>query len=167
MTPHSKFQAVQHQAGLTLIEVLITLLVFSIGLMGAASMQVTGLRMNQSAHFRTMAVVQANDLADRIRANSAGVAAGGYDELSNVSTKPQCDSQYCSPEEIAQYDAHEWRTSNAKLLPMGTGSVERTGSSDVFRIRVMWKDDRTVTQDSACVDEEAGQMSCFTMEFEA
>lgn len=155
------------QTGLTLIEVLITLLIFSIGLMGAASMQVTGLRMNQSAHFRTMAVVQAHDLADRMRANAAGVAAGAYDTLTLAGSRPQCENQYCSPSEVAQFDAHEWNNSNSKLLPLGSGHVQRTGSSNVFRIRVMWQDDRTVTQDSACVDEELGQMSCFTMEFEA
>lgn len=153
------------QGGMTLLEVLITLLVFSIGLMGSASMQVTGLRLNQSAHLRTLAVIQAYDLADRIRANQAGVAAGAYDSISNTPANPGCATNGCSPEQIAQLDIHEWNTTNARDLPLGGGSVERQGG-DVFRIRVMWKDERNDGHGSDCVDEDLGALSCFTLEFQ-
>ncbi len=154
------------QQGITLLEVLITLVIFSIGLMGSASMQITGLRLNQSAHLRTMAVVQAYDLADRIRANRAGVEAGAYDSIVSKPSDPGCASTYCSPSEIAQFDAYEWNSANENVLPLGMGSVQRDVGSDVFRIRVMWQDERNDGHGSDCVDEEIGPMSCFTLEFQ-
>ena len=64
------------QRGFTLLEVMIALLIFSIGLLGLAGLQAGGLRSNNQAQLRTIAVIQAYDMADRIRANPRGVADG-------------------------------------------------------------------------------------------
>lgn len=56
-------------AGFTLVEVLIALIVLSIGLLGIAALYVETLRANRSALVRTQAIALASDLADRIRAN--------------------------------------------------------------------------------------------------
>ena len=57
------------QRGTTLIEVLIALIVLSIGLLGLALLQVTSVQSNHSAYYRSQATVLAHDLADRMRAN--------------------------------------------------------------------------------------------------
>ncbi|MEO1574289.1 MAG: type IV pilus modification protein PilV [Pseudomonadota bacterium] len=63
----------RHQAGFSLLEVLVALVVLSIGLMGIASMQVVGLQFNQQAMTTARAIELAGDMADRIRAsNDAG-----------------------------------------------------------------------------------------------
>jgi len=61
-----------NQRGLTLAEVLIAVVILSIGLLGIAGLQLTGLRGAQSANLRTQATVLANDIAERIRANPTG-----------------------------------------------------------------------------------------------
>ncbi len=55
--------------GFTLLEILVAVLVLSIGLLGIAGLQVTGLRFNHSAYARTQATLLAYELADRMRAN--------------------------------------------------------------------------------------------------
>ena len=55
--------------GFTLIEMLIALVVLSIGLLGLASLQATSLRMNDSAYFRTQAVSLGYDIFERMRGN--------------------------------------------------------------------------------------------------
>jgi len=66
------------QAGFSLIEVMVTLVVLGIGMLGLAALQITGMRVNDGALIRTRAVIAAADLADRIRAQPAGfIGAGG------------------------------------------------------------------------------------------
>jgi len=62
--------------GFTLIEALVALIVLSIGLLGIAGMQISGLRANQSAASRTQASYLADDIADRMRANYTAARNG-------------------------------------------------------------------------------------------
>ena len=56
-------------SGFTLIEVLISMLILAVGLLGLAGLQATGLRNNLSAYNRSQATQLAYDMADRMRAN--------------------------------------------------------------------------------------------------
>ena len=62
------------QAGFSLIEVLVTMVVLSIGLLGVAGMQASGLRNNHAVYTKTQATNLAMDMAERIRANPKGRA---------------------------------------------------------------------------------------------
>ena len=78
--------------GFTLIEVLIAMLVLAVGLLGLAGLQATSLKNNQSAYNRSQATQLAYDMADRMRANVAGVAtytnAGAAAEKVNFCLQP-------------------------------------------------------------------------------
>ena len=62
------------QKGLSLIEVMIALAVFSFGLLALAALMASGLKYNTSALHRSYATNQAYDMADRMRANQAHLA---------------------------------------------------------------------------------------------
>ena len=64
--------------GFTMVELLVAVLVLSIGLLGLAGLQAAGLRNNQSAYLRSQATILAYDVADRMRATRAAAAAGAY-----------------------------------------------------------------------------------------
>ena len=66
------------QRGVTMLEVLIAILIISVGLLGTAGLQAVGLRASIAANERTAATLLAYDAADRMRANMAGVALGAY-----------------------------------------------------------------------------------------
>ena len=68
------------QRGFSLLEVLIAVVVLSIGLLGLASLQATSLRMNQEALMRSQEAHLAYDMIDRMRANRPGFIAGTYNE---------------------------------------------------------------------------------------
>lgn len=57
------------EAGFSLLEVLVAVLVLSIGLLGLAGLQIAGVRANDSARLRTTATLAAYDVADRVRAD--------------------------------------------------------------------------------------------------
>ncbi len=65
--------------GFTLVEVLVALLVLSIGLLAVASMQTNSLRSNYNALTRSKAVQGCEDILDRMRANRNAALASDYD----------------------------------------------------------------------------------------
>ena len=65
----------QRVAGLSLIEVLVTLVVVAIGLLGIAGLQVTALKLGFVSENRSNGVVFVNTILDRMRTNSSSIAA--------------------------------------------------------------------------------------------
>jgi len=59
----------RHQAGFTMIEVLVAVVVLALGLLGFALLQTMNMRFTQSANHRTQATNMAYDLLDQMRAN--------------------------------------------------------------------------------------------------
>lgn len=104
------------------MEVLVALLVLSIGLLGLAALQVTSLQYNTGSYFRTQATVLAYDILDRMRVNSAVVADSdgvGYDQptSSNVTITVNCDTTPCSSANLATYDVGKWYGRAVATLP--------------------------------------------------
>ncbi|KLB39228.1 type IV pilus modification protein PilV [Xanthomonas hortorum pv. gardneri] len=69
-------------AGISLIEVLISVLVLGVGMLGIAAMQATALRNSQSSLERSQAVIQVYTIFDAMRANSEVATSGGYNTTS-------------------------------------------------------------------------------------
>jgi type IV pilus assembly protein PilV len=72
-------QGCHRDGGFTLIEVLVAMLILSIGLMGMAGLQAVSLKMNQSAHLSSQATFLAYDIMDRMRANRTAALNQDYD----------------------------------------------------------------------------------------
>jgi len=154
----------QRQAGFTLLEILIALIILSIGLLGLAGLQANSLKNNNSAYQRTQASLLANEMLDRIRANRQGLAAGAYDAIDSTTTDdPGCITSGCSSTQMAQYDAHDWSTRLSSLLPSGQGTVSGGGANSVFTITVMWDDARTGATGTACSGDTSVDLTCFTL----
>ncbi len=153
-------QAPSCQAGFTLMEVLITAIILSVGLLGLAGLQFNALRSNQSAAQSTLAVLQVIDGADRLRSNTAGVAKNYYNNLiGDADDDPGCidSNEGCGIEALAKYDHWSWSQQIA-ALPYGQGvicldSTPNDGTSkkehgcdgegvNVFAIKIWWDDDR-------------------------
>ena len=149
-----------YQRGFTLMEILITVVIMSVGLLGLAGLQFDSLRGNQNAYMGSVATSQAWDAADRLRANIPGVDADNYTSP-NSGTSHNCQSSACSSSDLAEFDKYEWHQANADLLPDGQGviCVDSTpddgvsqashecdgtlvGGIRMFAVKVWWDDDR-------------------------
>ena len=82
--------------GFTLIEVLVTVVVVSIGLLGLAGLQINGLRANMSSEARSKATLLASDIVERMRANPIGVAANAYNLASISAAACVIPARVCS-----------------------------------------------------------------------
>ncbi|WP_165481092.1 type IV pilus modification protein PilV [Legionella impletisoli] len=151
---------INNQAAFSLLEVLISVVVLAIGLLGIAAMQLNMIRYNHSAHMRSIAIAQANNMLDSMRANYAGVEAGQYNSISGIPADPACTN--CSISEIAQRDAHIWNSYNSDLLPSGQGTVTNNGGT--FTITVRWDNNRTGATGLGCSGNPLVDLTCLTME---
>ncbi len=98
--------------GFTLIEVLISMVVLSIGLLGLAAMQVISFRDNQDAYYYLQATLLAYEMQDRLHGNnvadwnSVAIGAGDCTKIA------QCDAQT-----MANNDYGYWKRSAEAILP--------------------------------------------------
>lgn len=161
---------VNKQLGMTLIEILVAVFILAVGLLGLASLQVNGLRSNQSAYLRSQASLMAADMADRMRLNSAKAIGGSYDGFStaNGATNPNCSTTATGCSESAQVltDKAEWSqaingsTGGIALLPSGTGTITR-GAGNLFTITIQWQE----TNWDEASGTQSDQTQDFTMNF--
>ena len=139
-----KAQPATRVRGFTLLEVLVALIVLSIGLLGLSGLQTTGLRGNHSALLRSEATMLANDILDRMRANrtEALKETGGYNIAFGdpTPTGTPCSAN-CLPAQVANADLFQWRSYVERLPGPGQGQVDVT--SGVATISIRWVDDRS------------------------
>ena len=147
----------KQQSGFTLIEVLVSALILSIGLVGVAGLQAVSLKNNQSAYMRSQASALAYDLADRMRSNVNGANAGSYVPANAAATSNCKTTTGCTVQQLAQNDLAEWNASLATNLPLGVGFVciDSTpydgaspaspacdGNGTQFSVKVWWDENR-------------------------
>ena len=112
--------------GFTLLEVLIALLVFSLGLLGMAGMLSLSVKTTHVAYQRTQASFLAQAMADRMRANVLGVWNGNYAVTGNAATgTPQtCTSaSTCKVSDVAKRDLQIWDNQLLQFLPAPSRSI--------------------------------------------
>jgi type IV pilus assembly protein PilV len=136
--------------GFTLIEVMVAIVILSVGMLGVAGLMVTGIQFSHSSLQRSQATQLAYDMIDRMRSNQAGVeladAAGGggnyHRPIGNVTAsnspyiinKPNCVGATgaalgCLPGEMADQDSWEWQRAVAERLGGGVAIVCRDSSN--------------------------------------
>lgn len=152
------------QKGFTLIEILVAVVVLSIGLLGLAGLQARSLQFNKSAEQRSQATILAYDIIDRMRANRTLAEAGAYDIAlgTGPSGTVNCESGTCSTANLVAYDQNQWLcllgnwdTSAAcgnfgieGLLLEGDGSIVSTGVGNVVTVTIRWTEDRSNVDDN-------------------
>jgi type IV pilus assembly protein PilV len=146
-----KGQALKHQRGVGMIEVLITLFILSIGLLGVASMQFIGSFSNKDALSRSQAVMVAQQMSERLRGSvvpskftDGFVVSNDYFAASNYNFDglscagnspfqchclaipagiPDCQTNQCSADQVAQFDAYQMSCSVVESNPNATIQV--------------------------------------------
>jgi type IV pilus assembly protein PilV len=151
------------EAGFSLIELLVAVLVMGIGVLGVTALQLVSLQNNRAALERAEAVQLAYDMMDRIRANPLGVPAGAaYGGLAlgdAPPAAPNCIDNNCSQAQMVAFDQASWKCQLGNFhddavctdlratgvlpseddqpgLPQGDGAVEVAGG--VVQVTVQW-----------------------------
>ena len=118
------------QRGFSLLEVMVAVVVFSIGLIGLGLLLTASIRANHVGFLHSQATFVAESIADRMRANIPGVWLDVYDGNWNAATAAPanlCEAgSACTPQEVAARDVWAWGTMIGQLLPAGQGQVTCT-----------------------------------------
>jgi type IV pilus assembly protein PilV len=143
--------------GFSLVEVLVAMFVVAMGILALAGLLQASTRYAKMSELRSTATLLANDIADRIRANSAGaeLGSGGYDLAEKVfptaSAPPHapCTSDApCGPADLARADMADWTARVRATLPRGSGWVQfhagKSPAPDFVDVWVGWADPLTL-----------------------
>lgn len=176
LSPPKSPRAASRQQGATLLEVLITMLVVAIGLLGIAGLQLASARFQQTSSFRTQALQQADFIIEKMRVNNglltaanlataqatpsgAYLAEDEYDDatLASLPNDPSCglaSQGVCTPTQSALRDLREWRQNLARDLPGGRGSlfpvaVGAATEPNARLVVVMWREKTEAATDNA------------------
>ena len=112
--------------GFTLLEVLIALLIFSLGMMGLAGLMVVSVKTNHSAYLRTQASFLAQSMADRMRANISKVNDYNGDYDASTASATYCSS--CDPDGLLDRDRAIWSQQLIDSLPNPTANINCDGT---------------------------------------
>jgi type IV pilus assembly protein PilV len=130
------------QNGFTLIEVLISVFVLALGVIGVAGMQLVALRTSQQSSIQSAAAQLATEMADMMRANPGQMKLADSDNpylnpanvTYNSATDPAPDTpgkmcystaENCSSAELAEFDIYEWKNRIRAALPAGRVTICR------------------------------------------
>ena len=125
-------------SGTTLLEVLITLLIVSIGLLGMASFQLRAVKLNTATYQYLQAANLANEMADSLVVNAPQAATGDYTVAADQVNNAPADS-------VADRDLKKWLAVVASRLPGGfiviTAPVDATASGNIkaINLSVCWQ----------------------------
>jgi type IV pilus assembly protein PilV len=156
--------------GFTLVEVLVSLVVLSVGLLGMAKLVLVSAHSNDSAYLRSQATALGYEILDNMRSNMTAATATGYD--TPLGTTPAAPTScvgtgtVCTPSQQAAWDVYSWKqhldSANALGggLPSGKGSVVTSATVPVTAtIIVQWDDSAAQCAFGPCTIGTASPMS--------
>lgn len=166
MQPNLPIPVFSRQRGVGMIEVLVALLVMSIGVLGYAGLQLRALNSTEDAHYRTQAVAIAQDIVERIAANPAGLTtyttAANWAPFNQGDAVPAtwnaCLGIDCTSTQMAQSDIQQATWTVAQLIPGGQVVAGECVGLETTCVTVAWGD----TAPADC--DPATGVECIRME---
>lgn len=146
--------------GIAMIEVLVTVVILSVGLLGAAGMQVATVKQTNNSGLRTQALILAKDMVRRIRTNrnavldSNNISVGSYLKAQNAAFPSTAlttclSGGDCTPSQIAQADLVIWSRLLQNSLPV---------DDDLMRSRVFICQDSDPGDANDCPAGDSGSV---------
>lgn len=127
----ARLHPLRRRRGIALMEALVAIVLLSVCALAYAALQMRSLSANNSSLWRSKATLLAYEMADRMRANRAGVAAGQYNNLMAPLVVNDCGSaSSCTPARMAQLDYALWSATLGREVPGASGVVCIDGSPD-------------------------------------
>ena len=150
------------QRGDTMIEVLVTIIIIAIGVLGAAALQVTTLKNLSSSHSASVAAILAEDFSERMRANpDEALNNNAYVHDAAPEAYPNCAVDACTMAQLAVYDIGTWWDQITTVLPSGSAEVTRNAGTNTYVVTVRWDDDRSGSTGTNCPTQSTNDLECY------
>jgi type IV pilus assembly protein PilV len=148
----SSLKTGRYQAGTNLIEVMVALLILSVGLLGLAMLQIQGLKYNSDSYLRTQATFLANEIIERMRVNKT--AAASYTNPIPTSLSKNCTTANCNGSELALFDLYSWGQTlknPSTGLPNVSTSISAV-SGNRYLVSITWLEQKAAGTGAAGAD---------------
>ena len=154
------FKTIPNSAGFSMLEMLIALLVLSIGLLGVATLQIRGQQFNQVGYLRTQATFFAYDIMERMRLNLDNITANqtaeegtyeypggnsfinqgpsGSNDINNDCDTDDTSLGACNVTQLRNYDLDNWFNTVRETLPGGEASIAWNATDQNYTITIRW-----------------------------
>lgn len=134
--------AQRREAGFTLIEILVSMLIIAIGVLGTAGMQALALKVNKGGQLRSQAVILGIDFIERVEANNGATITGAYAPATYpASSAKDCSAVYCLQSELATYDLVEFKARVLAQLPGAAVTVSVAGTGPyTYTVQISWQE---------------------------
>nr|WP_278878608.1 type IV pilus modification protein PilV [Variovorax paradoxus] len=151
--PINSIRAQRGQAGFSMIEALVAILVLSFGLLALAGFQLRVLSDSVGASNQNIAALLAGDMADRIRANpvagavSASPYVAGWSAANATAPTPACAGAKarCTAAQLAAHDLWTWKQRVASALPGGVADVQsKKAVGGLLFVHIAWDEPAAV-----------------------
>ncbi len=131
--------------GFSMVEVLVTLFILSVGLLGLATLQTYAFKANNAAVWRSQSASHAYEILERMRVNRDAAIAGNYDvALGGVGV-------LVAGANVAQIDIFQWRQKLDAVLPGAQGGINcPVAALGACTVTVRWQD--VLAADSSTLD---------------
>ena len=143
--PHEYPRGAFNQSGLTLLEIMITVVILSLGLLGLAGLQITGLKNNRDAYYNSLASHVAQDITERLRVDSATRNAvvmttdAGTGVMTSTVKVLEGNNNQCASAIAYSFDSRV--ACLASNLPLGRVRIAgQSASPKAFYVAVLWND---------------------------
>ena len=152
--------------GFTLLEVMIAMVIFAVGMLGLAGIQSVSLQNEHASYSRSQAILLAYEMADKIKANPGGsinyVVDTNTTAITGYSGSTMCTANSCTITDIVKYDLGLWKAAVSALLPGGKASITNPSALN-HTITVHWDEDRTGATGTNCPVTGATDLRCFQL----
>ncbi|MBI1772241.1 MAG: type IV pilus modification protein PilV [Burkholderiales bacterium] len=159
-----KIFSLNKQKGVSMVEIIVTMVIVAIGLLGVASLQANTLKYLKGANYRSEATQAAYDISDRMRANGqaikdkdTGINPNFYSyqtayssTVAALPTVPSCSNvNNCTAQEVANKDVAEWLRNLGVRMYGGAGYITLNAAGG-YDVTVMWKEPNMTAVDPSC-----------------
>ena len=153
--------ACKRACGMSLIEVLVSLVILSLGVLAVVALQLVSKRNNADAGQRTTAAQLAYDMIERMRANSSpailnlyrtGTSPLGRASPGATEPSPNCKTASCTPAQMATHDLWEWEQTlygaaetvggnrtGGVVLPTACIDGPNGGGDGTYTVTIVWR----------------------------
>jgi type IV pilus assembly protein PilV len=146
--------------GFSLLEVMISMVIFAIGLLGLAAMQAISLENAQVSTSRGQAINFAYSMSDLMRANKDAKDSYLIAHGETV-TNPSCVTNSCIVSQLAVYDQMNWKKNLADNLLSGDGQI--AGADPEYTITVRWDEDHSGATGTNCPVLSSADLRCYQL----
>ena len=185
----NRLQSASRQRGASLIEVLVSILIVSLGVIAMGGLLANATRLGKASEFRAISAMLASDMSDRIRANACAVVGNddffdpdgdgtsndncpakstSYDLTDEFQVLDQAPAEAaacanvnaCTPAELAAIDVAQWQRSLYFGLPNGQGYIQYDTAGNAVDLWVAWLDPSALSNNEFQALDDLNAKNC-------